>query len=272
MPVIPTFSQYAPEPNLSEAFLGRERLRQEAASDAARISLGYATLQQRAVESEMELAAKREALSRQALKQSQEVEIEKAYRDSQLGLAEQRLANDEKMTAMKIQDAAREFERGQNFYRRRQELTAQNPDLDAAEIDRRAMVDTSYGFPGFSQLVAGGSSGSPTQTATDRRSILDILQDQKQEAMIKFGPRSPEYQEKAKEIDDQIKQLLNQLQNPSARGSTLSPPSQWMVDPRTIPTGGTPRPSMFIGTPPPTQFDMSKISTNRPKLVSVKER
>ena len=270
MPVIPTFSQYAPAPNLSEAFLGRERLRQEAASDAARISLGYATLQQRAVESEMELAAKREAMSNEALRREQQVQIEKAYRDQQLGLAEQRLANDEKMTALKIQDAAREFERGQNFYRRRQELTAQNPGLDAAEIDRRAMVDTGWGDPGFSQSVSGGLRRAPTETASDRRLRLEILKGQKEDAMIKFGPRSPEFQKEADRIDTEIRSLLQQLQNPTTR--TLNPPSQWMVDPRTIPVGGTPRPSMFIGTPPPTQFDMSKISTNRPKLVSVKER
>lgn len=147
MAVIPTYSTGIGAPDLAGAFLGgrriqlgREQLAQEAYSDAARIQLGREQLAQQAVQNEMELAAKKEALSREALRRAQEQEIEKAYRETQLGLAQRELQNAELMSALKIQEAARDFDRAQGYQRRVQALTAQNIPIE--EAARQAILET----------------------------------------------------------------------------------------------------------------------------------
>lgn len=166
MPVVPSFSGYAPAPNLAEAYLGRERIRQQAASDAARISLGYAQLQQEAVANEMELAAKKEALSRQALKTAQEQEIEKAYRETQLGLAERELQNEEAIAAMRVQEAARGFEREQAYNRvRQQKIAAGVADPQASQ---EAMLEVGFGQPGFAGALTPAQPRSQLPEANFR--------------------------------------------------------------------------------------------------------
>jgi len=121
MPVIPTFN---PRVDLAGAYLGgqkikvaREQLAQEAASDAARIALGREQLQQEAIANEMQLAAKQDLLSREALQKAQEAEIEKSYKETQFGLANRKLQQDEQTLQMKVQEAARDFEAEQTWNR-----------------------------------------------------------------------------------------------------------------------------------------------------------
>lgn len=138
MPVIPTYRAGVGAADLSGAYLGARRIAQEAYSDAARIQLGREQLAQQAVANEMELAVKREALARQAMKQQQEAEIVKAYRETQIGLRQRELANDEAITAMRLEDAAREFEEQQRYSRRFKEL---EPTLGAEGAARQASLE-----------------------------------------------------------------------------------------------------------------------------------
>src|SRR5688572_22351825 len=102
MAVIPSFSSYAPAPDLAGAYLGAQRIQQQAAEAANRIQLGREQLAQEAVQAQMELAAKKEVLASEALRRAQEQEIEKAYRQTQIGLKERELANEESIAAMRI--------------------------------------------------------------------------------------------------------------------------------------------------------------------------
>lgn len=148
MPVIPTYRAGVGAADLSGAYLGAQRIAQEAYSDAARIQLGREQLAQQAVANEMELAVKREALARQSMKQQQEAEIEKAYRETQIGLRQRELENQEAIAQMRVQDAARDFERQQLYGRRFAEL---EPKLGAEEAARRAILE--LGGTGLSEAL-----------------------------------------------------------------------------------------------------------------------
>lgn len=119
MAVVRTFD---PKIDLAGAYLGgqniqlgRERIAQQAAEAGARINLGYAQLQQEAVANEMQLAAKKDILSREALQKAQEAEIEKSYKETQFGLARRRLEDDEMVTKMRLREAATDFENQQKW-------------------------------------------------------------------------------------------------------------------------------------------------------------
>lgn len=109
MAVIPSFSAYAPTPNLAEAFLGAERIRQEAAEAAARIQLGREQIASQAVQANMELQAKQQALANESLRRAQEQQIEQAYKQTQLGLAERELKSQEAYNESRIAEAAEGF-------------------------------------------------------------------------------------------------------------------------------------------------------------------
>lgn len=109
MAVIPSFSAYAPTPNLAEAFLGAERIRQEAAADAARIQLGREQIASQQVQASMELQAKQQALANESLRRAQEQQIEQAYKQTQLGLAERELKSQEAWNESRIAEAAEGF-------------------------------------------------------------------------------------------------------------------------------------------------------------------
>lgn len=139
MPVIPTYRAGVGAPNLAEAYLGSRRIAQQAASDAARIALGREQLAQEAIANQMELEVKRQALAQQAMKQQQEAEIEKAYRETQIGLRQRELANEEAIGQMRIQEAARDFERQQRYQRRVTELA---PTMGIEEASRQAILES----------------------------------------------------------------------------------------------------------------------------------
>lgn len=252
MALVPSFSAYAQTPDLSEAYLGgqrlalaRDQLAQEAAAASARISLGYEQIAANRVANEMELAAKREVLSRQALMKAQEQEIEKAYRETQFGLAERKLASDEARAQMEIRQAASAFERQQRYDRRFKEL---EPTLGAEGAARQATLETAG--MGFGTALRP-KPGLPQDTASDRNLRFKILTQQKEDAGIKFGPRSPEYQQEIDRIDKEINTLLtvpgSQSSSISQPPRALTPPS-WIVDPSAIPAGSR-RTEIFMGDP-----------------------
>lgn len=211
MPVVPSFSGYAPTPDLAQAYLGgqelqlgRDRLRQQAAADSARISLGYAELQQRAVANEMELAAKKELLSRQALKTAQEQEIEKAYRETQLGLRQRELQNEEALAQMRIQEATRDFDRQMGY---RNLVQKYAPTMGLEEAARRAALE--LGGTGFSTALERPQAASPFPELNFRMKQLD---EEEESIMRKYPGMTgmairPEDQAKLADIDRRKREL-----------------------------------------------------------------
>lgn len=103
---MPAFSAYAPTPNLAQSFLGGARLAQDAAQHAQAIQLQREKLAQDAQQAEMELMAKQQAAQQQQLRQQQEMEIEKAYKQAQIGLRQREVDESAKVLEFKTQQAA----------------------------------------------------------------------------------------------------------------------------------------------------------------------
>jgi hypothetical protein len=188
MPVIPSFTGFAATPNLATAYLGgariaqadrqqaaqiqlqRERMSQEAQSDAARLAQAAAsdaqriqiareTLAARQVEGEMELQAKQKLYDQQALQKNHEAQIEKAYRDMQIGLQERRLQGAEKVNKIRLETAAREFEQQQSYDRVRQQNLASG--MDERQASEAAMRQVGFGASGFSKAFSGANQPPP---------------------------------------------------------------------------------------------------------------
>ena len=178
MSLIPTYSPNVGAPDLAGAYLGRQRIQQQAASDAARISLGYAQLQQEAVANEMQLAATKEAQSRTALKAAQEAEIQKAYNETQLGIQQRNLQLQEQKNQQDILKAAQEFDRMQGYQRRVNELSKTIPLEEAA---RQAILET--GGTGLSTALERPAEPSPVPALNFQ---LKQLEDAEQSIMSRY--------------------------------------------------------------------------------------
>jgi hypothetical protein len=157
MAVIPSFNSYAPAPELAQAYLGAERIRQEAAADAARIALGREQLAQQAVQANMELQAKQEALANESLRRAQEQQIEQAYKQTQLGLAERELKSQEAYNQSRIAEAAEGFSRRQAYDRGVAEKVARGIPLSRAS--QETMLEVGIGETGFGSAQGTGTPG-----------------------------------------------------------------------------------------------------------------
>lgn len=171
MPVVPSFGSYAPKPDLAGAYLGarradiaafqaaaeyqlgQQRIAQAAAESQARIALGQQTLEARRVENEMELAARKEVQERENLRKQQEAQILNSYRQTQIGLAERRLAIAEAQEQQRIAEAAAAFEQNQEYNR----LSALG--LPADEIVRRMGPST----PAFATAIGEMNAREPVE-------------------------------------------------------------------------------------------------------------
>lgn len=245
MPVIPTYRAGVGAADLSGAYLGASRIAQEAYSDAARIQLGREQLAQQAVANEMELAAKREALAFQTLKNQQEQEIEKAYRQTQIGLKERELANEDAITQMKLKQAANDFAALQEY----------KTMVDSGVPPDAAMRRVGFGQPGFASAFS--KTTTPVGPSLNVQRLL--LNDEERSILKKPAwDRTPEDNAKLEEIAKK-RQGLGLTVPGTGGGASMSPSRQpFIVNPNTIPVGGSPK--MFIGTPPTPQMDTSSLS------------
>jgi hypothetical protein len=228
MPVVPSFTGYGPKASAAEAYsagartrLGFAQIAQQAQEAAARIALGREQLQQQAIQNEMELAAKKEALSNEALRRAQEQEIEKAYRETQLGLRQRELQGQEAMNALRIQEAARDFERMQGYQRRYQELIGQKVSPQEAAIQ----ATLELGGTGLSTAIqqTREPSNVPMLNLQNR-----IIQQQKEDILNKYKvggvqlPPPPEAQTQLEALSGRQAGLLP----PSTMTGTNAPPTE----------------------------------------------
>lgn len=181
MPLIPSYSGFAATPNLASAWLGGRKqqlaereLQQQAASDAARISLGYAQIQNQRAMAEMEFAARAEAQAKENLLKQQDLEIKKAYNEQMLGLREEdlkrKMQDSEAMMALReaglgirgqelqLKETAQGL-REQEAGLREQQLAIQQSNLGLAE-QRQALSEERF------------AAGEPAKIAAENRKAL----------------------------------------------------------------------------------------------------
>jgi hypothetical protein len=148
MPLIPTFSNYAQKPELASAWqsgqnlvLERQKLAEQAAESAARISLGYAQLHADMVKSEMANTAQKEIATREALFKQQQLEVDKAYKQQMASIAAGDLQRQEKALGLAVEKATRESNARAMFQTLRNQYRKDHPDWSEQEITARAMLD-----------------------------------------------------------------------------------------------------------------------------------
>lgn len=190
MPVIPSFSSFAPAPNLASSFLGgvkiaqegqqenerlaqgRQRIAEQSQSDAARLAQAAASHAQQfqiareriassQVENQMRLEARQKIVDQQALQKSHEAAIDAAVKNTQLGLAERRLQAQESVVKIRIQEAADSMARQFKY----------DQVIAAGGTPEEGIRAAGLGARGLSEVIGGRFSGAnkppPMDTITE---------------------------------------------------------------------------------------------------------
>jgi len=167
MPVIPSFSGFAPAPDLAGAYLSgqrleldRARLAQEASEAAMRAQIARQQIEAQKVNNELEWNARREIAAQTALKEDQNREVERAYNQQRLALTERQIKAQEEQATMKLKEAQRDLETRQAFLALRQRLIDQGvPEEEAAQQAFRAV---GFGVPGYAGFLEPNSTRERT--------------------------------------------------------------------------------------------------------------
>lgn len=148
MPVIPSHTGFAATPNTASAFLGGARISADIAQDsnrlqmeARRIQLQRDALAQEAQQAQMQLQAKEAQAERQALRDQQQMEMEKAYQQAQIGLRQRELQGEEKALQFKTQEAAQKSMAQQMYQAKAQRLMTEHPDMNPQEAYQQAALE-----------------------------------------------------------------------------------------------------------------------------------
>jgi hypothetical protein len=154
MPVIPSFSAFAQTPNLAQAWLGgqelqveKQKIAQDAAEAAARISLGYAQLRNQAEQATMEWNTRKEISNQEGLRRQQEMEYQKSYQQQQIGLAEQGLKQDAQKLQLDVEQATRQATARHVYQTQRQKYIQQNFSEKEATIKAATEAGPDVGLP-----------------------------------------------------------------------------------------------------------------------------
>jgi hypothetical protein len=213
MPLIPTFSSYGPKADLSGAWtagqqtvLERQKIAQQAAEAASRISLGYAQLHADMVKAEMANAAQKEISARQAMRDSQELEMDRAYKMAMAGIAEKDLQRSEKELALKVDEATRQSNARQVFQSQYAKYR-QDPNMSPQDAAAMAMLDAgpteSGGFPApVSTWMSPTQRRTPTPKVSMRTNSM--IQDSRKELAdlkSKEFEIAPQYKSIALEVE-----------------------------------------------------------------------
>ena len=231
MPQLRSFSAFGSTPNVGSAYVGGAGVGQRiqetqinAATQRAQIANQYAI-------AEMENASKRAALAQKALSDAQELEVQKAYQQSQLALKGRELDLSEQGYNLKSDEASRQFMAQEQMRRGVVDALAQNPEMDPGTAFRKQAsiwgvqagapgsvmgdiinsspggVNSSMGMPKAVQLEGAEDGTQVAQLSPNRWAFVPKTATQPTEAapapgtggsMLKWGNRlfaNPEYQQ-----------------------------------------------------------------------------
>lgn len=120
--VIPSFSAFAPGPKLAESMLAGVASTQRDVAEANRVAIArqqiqlqQQKLQQEAVQSNMELEAKKKAHQDQMMRDQQEMLIKQQYDQNMIGLRQQQLEKADEMVKLKTLEVSRKFQANQQY-------------------------------------------------------------------------------------------------------------------------------------------------------------
>lgn len=162
MPVIPNFNAWGPSANSGANYIAGARTGASIAEAQAQIGIANQKLQQQATLANMEFAAKQEQRQNAMLLEQQQLEIEKQYKITQLGLEKQRLDSVQQRVDIEAQKAARQFAAQQRYRQRFAELGG------TEEAARQAMMEVG---PEAGQTSFNAAIRQPAVTPEDDGTI-----------------------------------------------------------------------------------------------------
>lgn len=163
MAVIPSFGSFAQTPNLASSFLGGAKLSADIAQDAARLQLQRQQLAQEAQQAQMQMQAKEAQAERQALRDQQEMEMEKAYKDAQIGLRQRELQGEEQVLQFKTQEAVQKSMAQQMYQSEAQKLIDGGSNPQEAYQQAALRFGPQMGLPSGAYSAAFRGSGGSAQ-------------------------------------------------------------------------------------------------------------
>jgi hypothetical protein len=154
---IPTFSGHAGTPDFGGSWAAGAGIGQREVESAQQFKLGREKIAADMAQAEMELSAKRAAMAQQAMAQAQELEIEKAYRQSMLGLRDRELQMQEQQAASEIESVANQFAAQQRMRSYVEDAISQGKPVGEAFQEAMALHGVGAGAPGsaFGEMMPG---------------------------------------------------------------------------------------------------------------------
>lgn len=135
----------------SEAAQARNRLVAAQQQAQNEIAVARERIQQQAVEAQMEAMIRRETAEREARVQQSRIDIDSAYKQAQLGLAQQRAEEIARMNDLKISEAARKFQAGQDYEAEVNRLMSEE-----GKDQAQASIEASFKYASGLGITGGG--------------------------------------------------------------------------------------------------------------------
>ncbi len=174
---MPSFTGFAPTPNLGENYLGGVRVAQQGQAQAAEQQQGQQRLAQQAQQAQqqlqlesqkldaareqaaLELQVRQQEKQQQMFQEQQRLEIDKAYKDNMIGLQKQKLQDAQAKMAQETQKAARRLEATAGFQKQMEDLVAGGMPMN------QAVMTAAFGHPEANLPNAGYLRGGMPGTA-----------------------------------------------------------------------------------------------------------
>lgn len=162
MPQLRSFSSFPATPNLGEAWQGGTALAQRDTELAAKVQNDREQLANQYAIAEMETATRRAALSQQQLQQQQELEVQKAYQQSVIGLRQRDVEQQQQQIDLKSEEAARQFSAQESIRREVEDVIAKGGDVSAGFRNSLMKHGTQAGVagPAMGDVLASGPGGA----------------------------------------------------------------------------------------------------------------
>lgn len=160
-----SFSSFGATPNAASAYAGGAGIVQRDQELAAKVQSDRAQLANQYAIAEMESSSRKAALAQSALKDAQELEVQKYYQQSMLGLKDRELQMQNAVQMQEAEAMARKFSAQESMRRSVEEAIAKGSTPGAAFSEGVARFGAQADLPGtaFSDMIqapgAGGDDG-----------------------------------------------------------------------------------------------------------------
>lgn len=167
MPQLKTFSGFASTPDVGGTYVGMKSVMQREKEAAINADIARQKIASEMAQAQMEAAYRQQALTQKSLQDAQEIEIQRAYNESILGLKGRELQVGEDALNMKADEASRKYAAQESIRREIQKAISNNEPFGEAKDRAYSLYGAAAELP--SAAYGSGASGrrSPVLNAQD---------------------------------------------------------------------------------------------------------